>query len=142
MIVQSRSVWRSCCSPALLSLMTEPIASLVSRRATVPRRSRSTKKDERTTTRLTGLMRGVDYRAGGVGDYRSFAAERAQDRVSTLERSRNVCGIGGTACDDAKARVANRQLLGRADKRGDVGAGRECLLDHEAAGAAVGAENH
>src|SRR2546425_75469 len=56
MIVQSRSLCRSSCSPALLSLMTEPIATAVSSRGTAPRRSRSTKKDERTTTRLTPVL--------------------------------------------------------------------------------------
>src|SRR4030088_3208491 len=56
MIVQSRSLCLSSCSPALLSLMTEPIATPVSSRGTAPRRSRSTKKEERTTTRLTPVL--------------------------------------------------------------------------------------
>src|SRR5260370_21881365 len=37
--------------------MTEPIATPVSSRGTAPRRSRSTKKDERTTTRPTPVLR-------------------------------------------------------------------------------------
>src|SRR5260370_8424205 len=56
MIVQSRSLCLSSCSPALLSLMTEPIDTPVSNRGTAPRRSRSTKKDERTTRRLTPVL--------------------------------------------------------------------------------------
>src|SRR3989442_889667 len=46
MIVQSRSLCRSSCSPALLSLMTEPIATPVRSRGPAPRRSRWTKKGE------------------------------------------------------------------------------------------------
>src|SRR2546428_2180028 len=56
MIVQSRALCRSSCWPAFLSLRTEPIATAVSSRGTAPRRSRSTKKDERTTTRLTPVL--------------------------------------------------------------------------------------
>src|SRR5258707_2849733 len=56
MMVQSRSLCLSRCSPALLSLMTEPIATPVSSRGTAPRRSRSTKKDERMTRRLTPVL--------------------------------------------------------------------------------------
>src|SRR5260370_28709845 len=50
------SLGRSIRSPALLSLMTEPIATPVSSRGTAPRRSRSTKKEETTTTRLTPVL--------------------------------------------------------------------------------------
>src|SRR5712691_1545837 len=56
MMVQSRSLCLSSSSPTLLSLMTEPIATPVSSRCTAPRRSRSTKNDERTTRRLTPVL--------------------------------------------------------------------------------------
>src|SRR5437899_2936605 len=56
-MVHSRSLRRSTCSPALLSLMIAPIAMPVSSRVRASRRSRSTANDERTTTRLTPVSR-------------------------------------------------------------------------------------